>query len=408
MLIAPPLVPAPAPDLIMGDVEALTDAIKDAFTDLRGGNIPLPQFHGKKGEKPEDHCLKVEDYFKDLKITTDPNKITKFKSTLCGKARQWLEDLTPAPTVFSRPDTDPLADRQGTLKHKFIERWSTKGRTPEALYSEWQNLKFDPAADDIEEFISDVRNLANSLGYPEPAQVMAIKNCMPMEVFTMCLNLNTIEDLKKALIKVFDNPKVKKNYASGSGAAAPSAFSMARYQEDKPTEVSPDDVGKLISKIDSLEYSFRKMSVDDNKRQPKYKPQIAPPRRRGGNQFRGRGRNYNQRNDRSQSNYRSKYPPRGNYNNRGRGRFQNSPNVRRPRIASKTVDKDRDRCHYCKEIGHFIRDCVKRRKDEERAGKFHTMGPLNLEDPVDLDETEDYYAYDDDELQEHSTDHLNN
>ena len=36
----------------------------------------------------------------------------------------------------------------------------------------------------------------------------------------------------------------------------------------------------------------------------------------------------------------------------GRGRYDISPNSRRPRIASKTVDKDKGRCFYCNEFGH--------------------------------------------------------
>ena len=48
---------------------------------------------------------------------------------------------------------------------------------------------------------------------------------------------------------------------------------------------------------------------------------------------------------------------RGRGKGRGRGRFDKSPNVRRPRVASKTVDKDKMRCHYCNEYGHFIREC---------------------------------------------------
>ena len=49
----------------MSDVDALKDAIMDAFKEIHGVSIPLPQFHGKKGENPEQHCLKVEDYFKE-------------------------------------------------------------------------------------------------------------------------------------------------------------------------------------------------------------------------------------------------------------------------------------------------------------------------------------------------------
>ena len=73
--VADPFVPPPPPPYpIMGDVDALKDAIKDAFKDIQGVSIPLPQFDGKKGKKPEQHCLRVEDYFKDLKITENADK----------------------------------------------------------------------------------------------------------------------------------------------------------------------------------------------------------------------------------------------------------------------------------------------------------------------------------------------
>ena len=110
-------------------------------------------------------------------------------------------------------------------------------------------MKFDPTTDDIDEFISDVKNLTKYLGYPERAQVMAIRDCMPMEIFTMCLSIDNLNELRATLIKVFDHPKVKKNYVSASEATpAPTAFSMARYQEeDRPSIATSDDVGKLMS-----------------------------------------------------------------------------------------------------------------------------------------------------------------
>ena len=38
-----------------------------------------------------------------------------------------------------------------------------------------------------------------------------------MEVFTMCLSIDNLNELRATLIKVFDHPKVKKNYVSASG-----------------------------------------------------------------------------------------------------------------------------------------------------------------------------------------------
>ena len=40
------------------------------------------------------------------------------------------------------------------------------------------------------------------------------------------------------------------------------------------------------------------------------------------------------------------------------------------------MDKDKMRCHYCNEFGHFIRECSKRSRDEEEAQCF---SGLNLD-----------------------------
>ena len=125
-----------------------------------------------------------------------------------------------------------------------------------------------------------------------------------------------------------------------------------------------------------------------------WKPEVTPLRRRGGFNRSGGGRQFDnsQHNDKSRNNdsnnggqngnngqrngngtFRNRGQGQGNFRGtfhsrgRGQGRLDKSPNVRCPRVASKTVDKDKMRCHYCNEIGHFIRECSKRSKDEEEA-----------------------------------------
>ena len=106
-------------------------------------------------------------------------------------------------------------------------------------------------------------------------------------------------------------------------------------------------------------------TVTQKNSEQKYKPVITPPRRRGGN-FRGGGSfgNRDQGAQNVRDSQRNKnngtFRPRGhNINNignkrygmnqnqnfrscgrfGGRGRFDNSPNVQHPRVASKMVDK---------------------------------------------------------------------
>ena len=93
-------------------------------------------------------------------------------------------------------------------------------------------------------------------------------------------------------------------------------------------------------------------------------------------------------------NFRCRGQGRGNFRGnmrgkgRGRGRFDKSLNVRRPRVASKTVDKDKMRCHYCNEYGHFIRECSKKNRDENKTGHFNGMSMDYYEN--DLYTGEDY------------------
>ena len=77
--------------------------------------------------------------------------------------------------------------------------------------------------------------------------------------------------------------------------------------------------------------------------------------RDGNGTFRNRGQ--------SKGNFRGTLHGKG----RGCGRFDKSPNIRQPRVASKTVDKDKMMCHYCNKFGHFIRECSKRSRDEKEV-----------------------------------------
>ena len=49
----------------MGTVEEIKNALIESN---RVAAMPIPQFYGKKGKKPEDHIMKVEDYFQNYNI----------------------------------------------------------------------------------------------------------------------------------------------------------------------------------------------------------------------------------------------------------------------------------------------------------------------------------------------------
>ena len=202
----------------------------------------------------------------------------------------------------------------------------------------------------------------------------------------------------------------------------------ARQLREEGARQTPKSLGKIINKIDSLEMKMRKMSISDDKaREPPYKPQVAPPRRRGGNRFRGTNRNqkptlttssrgpsgFKGSNGRPQNNFQSNSSSRGTYKGcfqrngsgfRGRGRFDKSPNVKRPRVTSKTVSRDATRCYYCKEPGHISRFCDRCEEDERRLKRGSNNMMANIDSQFETDEG--YENYDD--LYDEQMEYLNN
>ena len=71
-------------------IDTLTKTLKNIN---QSPTIPLPIFKGKKGEDPEDHILKVEDYFGVHQITEQRDKIDRFKDTLFETARKWAQTI---------------------------------------------------------------------------------------------------------------------------------------------------------------------------------------------------------------------------------------------------------------------------------------------------------------------------
>ena len=224
--------------------------------------------------------------------------------------------------------------------------------------------------------MTTIKNLASTLAFNEEAQVIAIKSNMPRDIYGLCMQYDKLDELKKFLIELFENPRMKSAVPSITAEAESSVFSMGEFINNDVVSATSEDIGKLKNEISALQFKVRRMMPSDSRN----KPNTKPPRRKGNN-FRGRGfrQNDSGRRDNSSSGQNNNSSRDKNFNNRsqsgnnngnrkpfgnrgqsngnfggnqrgrgrGRGRFDTSPNVRRPRVASKTVNKDKGRCFYC-------------------------------------------------------------
>ena len=221
-----PLSPVVVGPVAMGTVEEIKNALIES---KRVAAMPIPQIYGKKCEKPEDHIMNIEDYFQKYNIRHQEQKCNRFRDTCCDKARTWLSTLTEYPKIFIPEAAPDEAAKAKTMKSMFLARWQLKGRTPQTLYMEWQNLKFDPTKDDIEDFFNDVKNLAYRLGYHEDAQVMVIKAMLPPVLVTQVINVKMFKEIRDTLITLVENPVIKRVlFTKGTGEKGLTPFSMSK------------------------------------------------------------------------------------------------------------------------------------------------------------------------------------
>ena len=364
--------------------------------------VEPPCFKGNTGEKPEPHLLKCEDYFHESGTTREKDKITSFKTTLEGKAREWYEDIE-VPASWTE------------LKTMFRSHYSIQGRSIQELHERWRSFRFDPSTMDIDAYITDVKQTGSQLNYNDAAILSTLKASVPREVFYILFEK---DDLKQ-VIKVLKN-YYRKKVSDDPPSTQPSPFSNLAVSSASQKSVSFEPMSDIENKLsrqgDQLKTILNRLDDRDNfrsrdrrpsQRRPPFKPYISRGYSRDRYRSQSRDGYRSQSNDRYRSQSRDGFRPqsrdryrnndhgyrydnrpqnsddRGYYKNNGprtyrgrgqgdnyrhrsqtptrnrsRGRYDKSPVNRKPKMASKTIDKDKAlRCHKCNEIGHWASEC---------------------------------------------------
>ena len=126
----------------------------------------MPQ---KTGWKPVP-CFREDQY------------IDKFKHTLNHLARECYHSL----------DRDTFhGDWEEFTKH-FSRYFSTQGQNIKHLHERWRAFSFDPANDNIEEYIRDVKEAAKQLGHGDDAVVNLLKATMLTKLYGTLYSHNNL------------------------------------------------------------------------------------------------------------------------------------------------------------------------------------------------------------------------
>ena len=130
------------------EIRETEESEKLKLKDSIGRGVKPPIFRGDKGERPEAHILRAEDWMEASNPgMTNAMKVRNFKLTLDHLAREWYDN----------------ADSKGDyekLKGDFSRHFSTQGKSVRNLHARWNSFTFDPNTDDIEVFLRNVQETA--------------------------------------------------------------------------------------------------------------------------------------------------------------------------------------------------------------------------------------------------------
>ena len=317
--------------------------------------IQAPMFKGNLGERPEPHLLRATDWFDSQGIRRDVDKVYNFKHTLDGEAREWYADYirdTGAVPTWS------------VLINEFSRYYSTQGRGMKNLHDAWRKLSFNPETDDVEEFLRDAQECAKQLRHDDTAVINMLKGAMPKEIYAALFSMENLRDIIKFIKEYYSKNPAERKARQEQEAGNVSPFKTIK-EDPKPDLTTT--LAQLTERLNKMDFS-----------QKPYKPTIYPPGR-----GRGRGRGGRFQGRRGQGGQQPSYQPRrgrGRSNFRGRPRgqkYDKSPTKRVPRENSKTKDADKDRCRYCREIGHWVKDCPQKKKDQDKDSSSDAFAGLN-------------------------------
>ena len=273
----------------------------------------------------------------------------------------------------------------------------------------WRSFTFDENTETIDSYVIRIRHIANLLGYGEPQILEVFKNTLPTKLYWI---LFPIEDLRQAVDtakRILTKEKLDKQL---TGQTSTSSFMGIREGTDKRVSFNTKD--KLGDKIDKLTVVMSKLAAKDSHERRPFKPQIYKSRGQNrsygqggyqarsndgnkgygannntrqsyqGNRFRGNFGGSNRQNSREE--YRSeRYGNSNRDRNRPRGRTftghyrrdRNSSNDRSRSGSRASTNRDRIRCHACREYDHFARDCPNSREERDLEQLQHM---LNMEE----------------------------
>ena len=168
----------------------------------------LHKFGDDKNKDPFEFMYQFDNFLRyiNLNITSPAqvvNAIQLFGSCMHKEARSYFEThIGPTPTNEEGAKVQRTIAEWNEIKENFVKRFHLLGRTTEQLEFKWNNLKWSPQLESIEDYVQKINQLATALGKTEPDEVLKLKMSAPnQEIYLLIMTCTTSEEIVATINK---------------------------------------------------------------------------------------------------------------------------------------------------------------------------------------------------------------
>lgn len=287
---------------------------------LRVNDFMPQRFDGQTLSDAPAHILSFEDYCQLQNIKEDVPRVQRFRVTLSGQARLWVEGKE-----FATWDI---------LKKSFLQ-YHSDSHTRESAVASFRSSSYKHG-ETAEQYLQRLKRLAERLEYGNDMVKDQYISGLPAEAKTAVAmarpaNLAECVELAQQFLDLNKQKEVSFNLQ---------AHSIENVGLQQPQQ------SHLLAAISSLSDSVNKLNLN-----------------------RGRSRSIERKpreNQKHTSNFRGASSDRNPNPRNQNGQRSNS-------FRGRSSQREQRSCYFCKKQGHLIKDCRKRQRQPNRSGRYHSM-----------------------------------
>ena len=105
-------------------------------------------------------------------------------------------------------------------KNQFRQQYYKIGNTREQLFHVWTSFYFGENTGSLDSYVTQIRQVATSLGYGKPQVLEVFKNTLPTRLYWVLIPIEDIRETEETVKRILTKDKIDRQLAGQSSSAS--------------------------------------------------------------------------------------------------------------------------------------------------------------------------------------------